>query len=324
LAVALLVALFAPLNPTTSSDTPVYVEAARSLAAGDGYHAASEPTGVPRYPPGLPLLLVPAALLSHGDGALQATSMLLGLLLLVMIWVCASELAGPIGGIASGGLMVSSLLLMHAGTAVMSDTPAALATVCALWLTIRARDRWSGFAAGCAALIRMTAVPYVFLLRRRAWLTGGVVLAVLAAFQLIEHGSVFGYSGSQATFGVHYLAGGTVWEAGTNPSVMPNWEFYPRYLLTMPLLTFTGVAGLVLERRTAGARFGTRVCVSTLAVYAVYYFQSTRFLLPVVSVLAVYGAVAVSRTIAAAGARSGRTITSEPSDVGVIAPIAAG
>jgi hypothetical protein len=246
---------------------------------------------------------------------MQVTSMILGLLLLVAIWMCASELGGPVAGVASIGLMATSVLLTHAGSAVMSDTPAALATVAALWLTIRSRDRWAGFASGCAAVIRVTAVPYVFGLRRRAWLIGGVVVVALAIFQLIEHRSLVPYSGTQANFKLHYLTGGTVWELGTNPSVMPNWQFYPRYLLTTPLLTFTGIAGLALEWRTPAARFAMWVSVTTLAICSVYYFQSTRFLLPVVTVFTVYGAAAISRAILTVNAKKSPALTADVPDV---------
>lgn len=302
--VSLLAAVAATLSghvaPIGTGDSGIYASAARSLAAGHGYHSAIEASGVPRYPPGFPLLLVPAAWVGS-NAAMQATSLILGVLLVAAVWACARRLGGNVAATTAGVLILLSPLVRLAGTEVMADTPAALSTVLGLWAVAAGRERLAGLAMGAACWMRLDAVALLPGLGwRRALAVAATVVGTLVAVQVALHdGNVLGYAGGQASFGLHYLWGGTVYESGSVRSALPNGEFYPSLLIgaggwVMPGLGLLGGLGLWRRRAERPARLAAWVVVATVAVYLVYYFQSARFLLPAACALVVYAAVAVS------------------------------
>jgi 4-amino-4-deoxy-L-arabinose transferase-like glycosyltransferase len=308
--VSLLAAVAATLSghvaPIGTGDSGIFASAARSLAAGHGYHSAFEASGVPRYPPGFPLLLVPAAWVGS-DAAMQATSLILGVLLVAAVWACARRLGGNLAATAAGVLILLSPLLRLAGTEVMADTPAALCTVLGLWGVAAGRERLAGLAMGAACWMRLDAVAQLPGLGwRRALAVAAAVVGALVAVQVFLHqGNPIGYAGGQASFGLQYLWGGTVYESGAVRSALPNWEFFPSVLIgaggwVMPGLALLGGLGLWRHRAERPARLAAWVVVATLAVHLVYYFQSARFLLSAACVLVIYGGVAVSDIVRAA------------------------
>lgn len=311
-AIAIFAAVTATPRPVNVGDAPVYTSAARSVASGEGYRTDEELTGVPRYPPGLPVLLVPAALASNGDRPMQWTALAFGAALVFVIWRCAVAVAGHEAGAVAALFALASSAVIDSGTSVMADAPAAVATMGAIWATVRARDAGAGAAVAVAAAIRLNSAVFVAGLgrRRRAWLVAAPLLALLGAFQIATHGNLSGYRG--VNFGLRYLTGGTVLELGSNPSAMPNWEYYSRLLVgdggfVVPGLVVVAVVELWRRRRERHARFAAWVLAASLGMYLVYYFQSTRFLLPAFSVVIVYGATGTAALVAELARRRRRT-----------------
>jgi 4-amino-4-deoxy-L-arabinose transferase-like glycosyltransferase len=284
---------------TTAGDSATYVGAARSIAHGDGYSTEFGTETVPRYPPGLSFLLVPAAVVTSGDWAMQATALLLGLLLIAAIWKCAHAIGGYPAAAGAGLLLLASPGVLHSGSAIMSDGPAALLLVAALFFVATGRMRCAGVALGLACVVRLNAVFFVpGLRRRRAVVIALATIGSLAVFQLAVHGNVRGYSGGEASFGFGYLTHGTVLETAGNRSPDPNWRFYPEVLFGAGRLLVVGapaLAGYGLWRRRAEpvAQTAAWVVASTFAIYLVYYFQSWRFLLPVFVIAIIFGGVAL-------------------------------
>lgn len=299
LGVVLVVGAQTHLRPPDAGDAATYVSGARSIASGHGYRAPDTVDGVPRYAPGVSLLLVPAAWISHGPVPMQATSYAIGLLLIVAIWWCARSIGGDPAAFGAALLVLASPGVLRAGSEIMSDAPSALLVVVGLTFLVAERERAAGIAFGVACLMRLDAVVFVpGLGRRRALIAAAWVIAALVAFQLVAHGSVGGYRGDEATFGLGYLTHGTVLEAAGNASSVPNWRFYPEVLLGRGGLLVAGapfLAGWALWRRRdqAFARTAMWIVASTFAVYLVYYFQSARFLLPVFAIATIFGGVAV-------------------------------
>jgi hypothetical protein len=288
---------------TTTGDAATYVGAARSIAHGDGYHTTLEADHTPRYPPGTSMLLVPAALVSNGDLPMQATAAVLGLLLIGAIWMCAYAIGGYPAAAGAAVLLLASPGVLHSGSSIMSDGPAALLLVVGLFFVATERWRAAGIAFGLACVVRLNAVFFVpGLGRRRALLGAAAVVGALAAFQLVVHGNVRGYSGGEAAFGLGYITHGTVLESAGNPAHDPNWLFYPELLFGAGRLLAVGAPalggyGLWLRRHDPVARAAVWIGVSTLAIYLVYSFQSWRFMLPVFAVAVIFGGVAIGDAI---------------------------
>jgi hypothetical protein len=295
------------------TDSTVYATTAQSIIAGHGYRTPAvnlEPTGRTRYPPGLPVLLVPAVWLFGTTGA-TVTAWLIGLLLVAAIWGLARELGGDEAATTAGVLTAASPLVVHSGFRIMADAPAALATLGVLWAVHRRRDHTAGIWMIAAFFLRLDALALLPMLgrRRKAWKIAIVGLGALAAFQLAIHGNLIGYSSNQASFGVRYLTGHTSWDGYTHPSIVPNWLFYPGVLAGAPQLApgwggvapivvlLLGAVGLWMRRHEALARSALCGIAATVALCLFYFFQSARFMIPVVSILIVFAGAAVSEVL---------------------------
>jgi 4-amino-4-deoxy-L-arabinose transferase-like glycosyltransferase len=230
----------------------------------------------------------------------QATSYLIGLLLIAAIWWCARTIGGDAAAIGAALLVLASPGVLHAGAEIMSDAPSALFVVGGLALLATGRERAAGVAMGIACVMRLDAVVYVpGLGRRRALVAAAWIVGALVGFQLLVHGNVWGYRGDEATFGLGYLTHGTVLEVAGNASRDPNWRFYPQLLLGAGRLLVVGaplLAGWAMwhRRREAVTRTAMWIVASTFAVYLFYFFQSSRFMLPVFAIVTVFGGVALA------------------------------
>jgi 4-amino-4-deoxy-L-arabinose transferase-like glycosyltransferase len=225
------------------------------------------------------------------------------LLLIAAIWWCARTIGGDAAAVGAALLVLASPGVLHAGSEIMSDAPSALFVVSALALLASGRARAAGIALGIACVMRLDAVVFLpGLGRRRALAAAACVVGALAAFQLAVHGNVWGYRGDEAAFGFGYLTHGTVLEAAGNVSPEPNWLFYPQVLLGAGRLLVVGspllaASALWRRRRDATAGLAMWIVASTFALYLVYYFQSTRFLLPVFAIVTVFGGVALGDAV---------------------------
>lgn len=152
-----------PLNRQPSPDAQEYADAARHLAAGDGYVVTIRRGEVqpPRYPPGFSLALAPFALVGSYPADVQLGSKLYVMLYLVMTLAAAWVVAGPLAAAVAVALVGSSPFAVRYASLVMSDAFAAMLTVAILALVHRAtagRLAAAGLLAGAVILVRLTGV----------------------------------------------------------------------------------------------------------------------------------------------------------------------
>lgn len=193
-----------PLNRQPSPDAQEYADAARHLAAGEGYVVTIRrgETQPPRYPPGFSLALAPFALVGSYPDNVQLGSKLYAMLYLIVTLVAAWVVGGPLAAAVAVALVGSSPFAVRYASLVMSDAFAAVLSIAALALVHRpttARLAGAGLLAGALILVRLSGVLTLAALlaatlagagRRQGWrapvvvLAGGLLgLALLAAQQ---------------------------------------------------------------------------------------------------------------------------------------------
>jgi tetratricopeptide (TPR) repeat protein len=158
-------------------DCADYVLMARTLATTGEYRAAYDPTGVPFAwrPPGLPLLLIPAARLRPYDvAAAKAVVLACGAILLGLFWCSARRSAGPAGALAAFALMATSPYTLLWSTEVLSEVPF-VASLLAIILLVggrganESRARWIGVSALLGLLPLLRAVGLAMWLACWLW-----------------------------------------------------------------------------------------------------------------------------------------------------------
>lgn len=283
-------------------DARVYVEAARSIGEG-AYEAPSEPSGVPRYPPGFPLLLAPFVA-AWGEGGARAASAVIGGLLVVSVWQLARVLGGHRAAALAAVLWTASPLVRDFSTDVMSDPAGALLVVAAILASITGRWMLTGLALGGSSWVRLIHVTFIVGVgrRRAAWVGAAVALVPLAVFQLRTYGRLAGYDGGEAQFSLSYVFDHTPLIVMTNPSPWPNWQFVPGLLWGLqrglvPMLPIFAAVELVARRREAPARLAAWILLVNVLVYVPYFFQASRFVLPAACVLIAFSAAGMVRVV---------------------------
>jgi hypothetical protein len=181
-------------------DSFEYADAARHLAAGEGYITTihGDRAQPPRYPPGFSLVLVPFA--ARGENF--PTSVLnaapwLGALYVVAAAITAWLIGGPIAAGLAAALVGTAPFAVEAGSLLMSDALVAALTVLVAGLLQRGWFRAAALVSGGLVLTRLSAivaVPSVILavpasMRWRAatYTLPGVLL--LGVFQAATYGS---------------------------------------------------------------------------------------------------------------------------------------
>jgi hypothetical protein len=152
-----------PLNRQPSPDAQEYVDAARHLAAGDGYVVTIRRGEVqpPRYPPGFSLALAPFVLAGPYPANVQVGAKLYAMLYLVVTLVAAWAVAGPLAAAVAVALVGSSPFAVRYASLVMSDAFAAALAVGALPLIHRPSVRrlaGAGLVSGALIAVRLTGV----------------------------------------------------------------------------------------------------------------------------------------------------------------------
>jgi hypothetical protein len=152
-----------PLNRQPSPDAQEYADAARHLAAGEGYVVTIRRGEVqpPRYPPGFSLALAPFALAGPYPANVQLGSKLYAMLYLVVTLVAAWVVAGPLAAAVAVALIGSSPFAVRYASLVMSDAFAAALAVGALPLIHRLsvpRLAGAGLISGALILVRLSGV----------------------------------------------------------------------------------------------------------------------------------------------------------------------
>lgn len=304
-------------------DALEYEEGARNLLAGEGYSLiVNGATYPPRYPPGFSLLLVPVlAVADRGPGSGVVVVQACALLTIVATFLLGRGAAGPLAGTVAAVLVAVSPGHVVWSRAVMSDVPAACMVTWILFGTtiVGARgtpSRWAllGLATGLACLLRMTnlaaAIPALVAAMRSprdpakavlALATGLVLgLVPLLAYDLLRFGSPLrtGYDAwtPGAFFAWRYVLGQP---AGGGRE--PNLPFYVQALMGLGDLYSWPIAVLVLVGAALGLSSAGRarqlvilvaaLLVPLLGAQLAFFWQGTRFLLPLVPALLCVAAV---------------------------------
>jgi hypothetical protein len=256
-----------------------------------GFGPASPGEMVPKYPMGMPLLVMATAALVGWDAAPQwviVVHAIAGVLLMGWLGRCAGL---SVGWATSGALLLATcpLYVMYS-LQMMSDVPAtawAMATVAFAW-NARRHAGWA-FAAGCAlgvaVLIRPTNVLLVLPMAIalgigwRRWLGFAIGVAPLAAIQL-------GYN--QAAYGQPFHNGygdvGRLFQWKHVPLSLANYgRWLPILLTPVGLLAF--LLPLYARKKPLWTALLTVWMVGFASVYAFYsYTHETwwylRFILP--------------------------------------------
>jgi hypothetical protein len=304
-------------------DAVEYEEAARQLVRGDGYwlHIAGE-RYPPRYPFGVSALIAPALLvLGDGLGTGVVVMRAVAMLGVVATWGLARTAAGPIAAFGAALLLATAPLHVRLSKLVLSEVPSATAVAVVALLCLHAARRatpgaWLavGVGAGLAATLRLSNALLVVPASAAVLATGGrlgslaalgtgalIGVAPLLAQQYHALGSPFatGYAywlpGTRFFGTVHVLgppAGG-----GTEPNAL----FYGAALSGAetsyaPGVALLAAAGLVIGFRRGGdtrtlALFAAVFTAALWALYACFFWQAERFLVPALPLLATVAAL---------------------------------
>lgn len=259
---------------------------------------------VPTYPPGLPLLLVPAARIAGwrhaGDLALILHS-LAGLALAFALGRMFG-LSAP-WSLFGCAVLAASPLYLYTSLQALSDVPAtvwATAAVLAAWKS-RERANWAlpaGLALGVAFLVRpsnfLVALPMLiaFGLSPKRWLLAAAgAVPGIAAWMAINHAAYGGYLESG------YGAIGNEFHAGL---VAGTLKFCIRLLPRLLGPTIMAAPAVVLVGRLGARR--AAVLASWILAYVAFYsayrwtredWWFLRFLLPAIPALIVCGLLVV-------------------------------
>jgi hypothetical protein len=167
-----------PLNRQPSPDAQEYADAARHLAAGEGYFVTIRRGEVqpPRYPPGFSLALAPFGLVGSYPANVQLGSKLFAMLYLVVTLVAAWVVAGPLAATVAVALVGSSPFAVRYASLVMSDAfgaalaVAALAFIC---LPTPPRLAGAGLMTGALILVRLSGVLNLAALQAASFAAAG-------------------------------------------------------------------------------------------------------------------------------------------------------
>lgn len=152
-----------PLNRQPSPDAQEYADAARHLAAAEGYFVTIRRGEVQpsRYPPGFALALAPFARFGAYPANVQFGSRLYAMFYLVATVAAAWAVGGPYAAAVAIALVGSSPFAVRYASLVMSDAFAAGLTVLLLPLVHRPTVRRltvGGLLAGSLVLVRLSGV----------------------------------------------------------------------------------------------------------------------------------------------------------------------
>lgn len=263
----------------------------------------------PLYPPGLPLLMLPASLLA-ADGVYVVVP-LFGLLLIAGVWMAGVRLGDPLAGGIAAVLVASNGTFIYQLVQPMSDVPAAACWLVALLVVghSRAGDLTSGLFTGLAILIRPNLAPLALVV-----FTAGRLPARWTAGRLLRWGSPIA-AGVLALLYVQFVRYGSPWASGYGSLaelfslefVATNLRQYPAWTTAVctPLI-WLSLAGPFLVPAREARPFGWILFMLAAAVWTLYLpyvaFQPhewhyTRFLLPALAVMVLLTTVVLLRGI---------------------------
>lgn len=284
-------------------------EAARTLVPYGFVPTDAAEVIAPQYPPGLPLLMVPAALIS--EDAVHLVVPAFGLLLVLCVWLAGLRLGDPLAAGIAAVMVSASPTFLYQLVQPMSDVPAAALWLAALLAVRQGRhgDLVSGALAGVAVLVRPNLAPLAAVVFLSGWLRARWTLRSAASFavpivvcvaclmyvQLIRYGSPLasGYGSMADLFGMEFVAA--------------NLRQYPAWLTAAhgPVIWLALLAPLAIPR-TGDRTFGAALLLLAITVWVLYLpyvaFQPyewhyTRFLLPAIAVMLLLSAFVLLRGV---------------------------
>jgi hypothetical protein len=275
-------------------------------------------TMVPTYPPGLPLMLVPAARIAGWDHAGDLVLLIHSLAGIALTFalgrICG--LPGP-WSLAGAAVLAASPLYLFTSLQALSDVPATVWAVAAVIAALKSRNGsgWALASGACVAvgfLVRPTnllvAAPVILAVgmspRRLALAALGFVPGAVA-FMAINH-AAYGNS-LQSGYG----AIGSEFHAGL---IAVTLAFYAKWLplLLSPIIIIAPAILLFLRRKPRIASVLASWAAAFIAFYSPYRWTHEqwwflRFVLPIAPALIVAGLIVLHASLGAVKARySGR------------------
>ena len=134
-------------------------DAARTLVPYGYVPTAAADLIAPQYPPGLPLLMVPASLVS--ERAVYLVVPAFGMLLVFGVWLAGLRIGDPLAAGVAAVMTSASPTFLYQLVQPMSDVPAAALWLAALLAVRQGRrgDVLSGLLVGVAVLVRPNLAP---------------------------------------------------------------------------------------------------------------------------------------------------------------------
>ena len=260
---------------------------------------------VPTYPPGLPLLLVPAARIAGWQHAGDMLLLLHSLAGIALIFALASTcgLSGP-WALVGAAILAASPLYLFASLQALSDVPATVWATAAVVAALRSRDRWGwALASGVCIAVGFLVRPSNFL----------VALPVLVAvgmspkrLLLVAVGSLPGIAAWMAinttAYGHPLLSGyGAIGDEFHRALVSGTLRFYLKWLplLLSPVVLLSPAVLAFFRARPRAVAVLVTWSAAFLAFYSPYRWTHEqwwflRFILPAAPALIVAGLAAVS------------------------------
>jgi hypothetical protein len=282
---------------------------ARATLIPLGFTAGGAPgVIVPKYPPGLPLLMAPLAAIS--ERAIYGLVPLFGVLAVWLTYRLGTEIGDPLAGGAAAIVLSASPTFLYQLVQPMSDIPATACWLAALIAASRGTigsTAAAGLLSSVAVMIRPNLAPLAGLILVAALFCGrafdwrpAVVFVAALAPGLIALGWI-----QHVRFGSALASGyGTVDDFFAASNIGPNLARYPRWLTEThtPFIWLSALAPFWIVRRASRPLLAWTALLLAVAVWGAYlpyvYFQPhewtyTRFLLPAIAIMVLF-AVATS------------------------------
>jgi len=277
-----------------------FPEAARAAAPLGWVVGADGASRVPRYPLGLPLVMAPFH--AFGPDGPLVVPILFAFAGVAIIYFAGRDAVSPLTGLFAATLVAVHPVFFDLAIQPMSDVPATVWLVSAVWLALIKR-RWlvlAGVCAGMALLTRPALLPAVVMLMALAALDGRrlsrivrlatpVVLFMLiqATFNYALYGSPFtsGYGESSDLFETSRFLG--------NVAAYAKWLTY----VHTPAFWAAWAAALFALRRETWPWQLSAIAVAIVVPYFFYIlyddWEALRFILPAIVLVLIVVAAGV-------------------------------
>ncbi|MFN2447049.1 MAG: hypothetical protein ABR606_15895 [Vicinamibacterales bacterium] len=277
---------------------------ALAVAAPLGYTASLSADGiVPIYPAGLPALMALATLVAGPDGPFYVAP-IMGVIGLLIAFLLSRTWFDVLTSCLAVTFIAWNPLYVAYAKQPMSDVPAAVALMAAVWLVMRRQSSpmTAGLVAGAAFLIRpalaggcaVLGPAALYRCGPRGALRYGATFAPAVLLQAVLHQVLYGHP-LQSGYG--------------SPATLFSWKMLPtnvviygHWLVLSHGIVWTAAlaAGLALTRPRAPRIGAAALFVSVALPYLLYFefdhWETLRFVLPGLLVLTIVAASGVTRT----------------------------